>query len=346
MTNTKEEILQRMLEQVTDRLDKREGSVIYDTRAPAAYELSLAYEEMQRLYANTYARTADRQGLIECAAELGLQPYPATYAVRKGVFVPTGIDIPIGARFNYEKLNFAVTEKISDGEYMLTCETIGTVGNEGSGLLIPIEYIQGLETAELVDILVYGEEEKDTEAFRERYFESINSEERDGNIAQYKAWVSAFPGIGNAKIMPLWNGANTVKVSILDTENGIASDTLVEAFQEYLDPGSAGLGNGVAPIGAIVTVSTATQVPIDLTGTVILAEGYSNIEGVEEAVRKHLSSISYAKTTVSYMSLGAAIQDCPCIEDLSNFLLNGSTANLALGSEEIPVLQNLSLAVV
>lgn len=344
--NTKEEILQRMLDQMTDQVDKREGSVVWDTRASTAYEMSLAYEHMQKLYANTYARTADRQGLIECADELGLTPYPATYAVRKGVFTPSTVEIGIGTRFSYEQLNFAVTEKIADGEYRLICETIGTAGNEGSGLLIPIEYVQGLETATLADVLVYGEEEEDTEAFRERYFEAINNEDRDGNDAQYRKWAGEFPGIGNYKILPQWNGRNTVKVSILNSENGVASGELIADFQKYLDPGSTGLGNGAAPIGAIVTVSTATETPVDLSGAVVLADGYSEIEGVEEAVNAYLRSIAYAKKTVSYMSLGAVIQDCPCIEDLSSFLLNGSTQNITLGNEEIAVLSSLNLVVV
>lgn len=346
MTNTKEEILQRMLDQLADQLDKREGSVLHDTRAATAYEMSLAYEEMQKLYANTYARTADRQGLIECAGELGLSPYPATYAERKGIFTPASLEISIGARFSYEQLNFAVTEKIAGGEYRLICETIGTAGNEGSGLLIPIEYIQGLETATLADVIVYGEEEEETEAFRERYFEAINNEDRDGNVAQYQKWAGGFRGIGNYKILPLWNGKNTVKVSILNSENGIASDELIADFQGYLDPGSTGLGNGVAPIGAIVTVSTATTVPLDLTGNVTIAEGYDGITGVEEAVQDYLKGIAYEKGIVSYMSLGAAIQDCPCIEDLSNFRLNGTVENIALDAEEIAVLSNLSLVVV
>ena len=343
---TFEEILQRLIDNMPAGYDKREGSVVWDSRASTAYEMALAYEEAQKLYRHTYARTADREGLIQCCDEYGIVPFPATYAVRKGVFTPATLELEIGARFNHEELNFAITEKVADGEYLLQCETIGTAGNTGAGLLIPIEYINGLETATLTDVVIYGEEEEDTEALRTRYFETINNEARDGNIAQYEKWANEYPGIGNYKIFPLWNGKNTVKVSVLSTANGVASAQLVSDFQNYLDPDSKGLGNGVAPIGAVVTVSTATTVPLDLTGNIILAEGYAEMTGVEEMVREYLSNIAYKKSTVSYMSLGAVIQDCPCVEDLSNFLLNGSIGNVALGSEEIPVLNNLNLVVV
>ena len=343
---TFEEILQRLIDNMPAGYDKREGSVVWDSRASTAYEMVLAYEEAQRLYKNTYAHTADRQGLIECCEEYGIIPFPATYAVRKGVFTPAALELEIGARFNHEELNFAIIEKIADGEYLLQCETIGAAGNNGAGLLIPIDYINGLETATLTDVVIYGEEEEETEALRTRYFETINNEARDGNVAQYEKWANEYPGIGNHKVFPLWNGKNTVKVSILSTANGVASTQLVSDFQEYLDPDSKGLGNGVAPIGAVVTVSTATEVPLDLTGNITLAEGYAEMSGVEEMVREYLRSIAYEKNTVSYMSLGAVIQDCPCVEDLSNFLLNGTVGNVTLGSEEIPVLNNLNLVVV
>lgn len=343
---TFEEILQRALDRVPDSLDKREGSVIYDAIAPAAFELALAYEEMHKLHADTYARTATRQGLIDRAAEYGLTPLPATYAVRKGVFTPATLEIEIGTRFNFEELNFTVTEKIAAGEYQLTCETIGVAGNFGTGLLLPIEYVSGLETATLTDVIIYGENEEETETFRTRYFDTINSEARDGNVAQYQQWANEYPGIGNYKVLSLWNGKNTVKVSILNSENGVASDQLVSDFQRYLDPSSEGLGNGVAPIGAIVTVSTATEVPLTITGNVTLAAGYKNTADVEEMVKAYLRDIAYKKTVVPYMSLGAVVQDCPCVEILSDFKVNGGIANIALGAEHIAVLKSLDLAVV
>ena len=73
---TFEEIMERLLERVPDTFDKREGSVIWDALAPAAYELSLAYVEMLTLRKNTFAGTADREGLIECCKEIGITPNP------------------------------------------------------------------------------------------------------------------------------------------------------------------------------------------------------------------------------------------------------------------------------
>lgn len=338
---TKDEILQRMLDNVPDALDKREGSVIYDALAPVAYEMEQEYIAMEKMLANTYARTADRDGLILRAEEIGLVPFPATYAIRKGVFTPSTLEIAIGERFNYETLNFKVIEKISTGTYKLQCESIGAEGNLGAGMLLPINYVQGLETATLTDeVLIYGEDEESTEDFRKRYFDKINSEAQDGNVAQYKKWAAEYPGIGNAKVFPLWNGANTVKVSILNTENGLASSTLISDFQEYLDPGSTGLGNGVAPIGAIVTVSTATATNITVSGTITLADGYTEIEGLNEDIEKYFKSISYSKSVVSLIGIGSVILNNASVDNVSNLKINNGISDVTLGDEKIPVLYN------
>ena len=143
---TYEDILQRMLDRVPDSMDKREGSIIYDALAPAAVELQLMYIEFDIILQETFADTAPREYLIRRAAERGIIPIAATHAILKGEFTPSTLNIPIGARFSCGTLNYAVTEKISDGAYKLECETEGETGNAQFGQMIPIDYIVGLET--------------------------------------------------------------------------------------------------------------------------------------------------------------------------------------------------------
>lgn len=352
-----ETILKRMLDRVPDTFDKREGSVIYDALAPAAYELALAYEDMEQKRRNTFAGTADREGLIECGKEIGIEPMAATYAVRKGVFTPASLEIAIGERFNFEDLNFTVTEKLAAGEYAITCETVGAIGNYGTGRLIPINYIQGLETAMLVDdVLIYGEEEEGTEDFRQRYFDTLPTFTIDGNLAQYSKWCKTYPGIGRFKLFPRWNGKNTVKVSILSSENTLASQELISDFQEYLDPPQAainddtsaenypqgrGLGNGQAPIGAIVTVSTATEKAINLNAVLIFKEGYTAPIELEESIKDYLNGVNYSRDFVSYIGLGAIFQSNEAIENVVQLTLNGGQEDIPLEAEEIAVLGDL-----
>ena len=71
----------------------------------------------------------------------------------KGVFVPGSIDVA-GQRFNIGDMNYVVRGKIADGEYQVECETAGKAGNQFFGAMIPMEYIKGLQSAELTGILI------------------------------------------------------------------------------------------------------------------------------------------------------------------------------------------------
>lgn len=357
-----ENILQRMLDRVPNTFDKREGSMIYDALAPAARELANMYYAIDEHLRNTFAGTADREWLIKRCAEIGITPNPATYAVRKGVFTPATLEIQLGERFNLDDLNYVVIEKLDTaGEYALQCETEGEMGNFGVGALVPIQYIRGLESAELTgEILIYGEDEEETEALRQRYFETLPTMTLDGNVAQYSKWCREYEGIGNFKIFPEWNGKNTVKVSILSSENTKASQTLIDNFQTYLDPANApindtltdpeypqerGLGMGKAPIGAIVTVSTATEKVINVSAQVMLREGYTSVVGLEAELADYLNRLNYSRTTVSYVAISAVIQNNASIDVVLNVTVNGAKNNIELGEEEITKLGTVNVEV-
>ena len=141
-------------------------------------------------------------------------------------------------------------------------------------MIIPVDDIEGLESASITEVLIHGEDEEDTEAFRARYAEYVSQPSQDGNVNQYKVWAQEYSGVGRAQILPLWDGGNTVKVVITDSNFGVPSSTLVSNLQTYLDPGASGLGNGKAPIGSVVTVVGGTQLSISIAATVVYADGY------------------------------------------------------------------------
>lgn len=202
---TYETILERMLNRVPDKFDKREGSVIFDTHSPTAIELQILYIELERILNESYGDTASREFLIRRCREREIIPYEATNAVLKGEFTPTSIDVT-GKRFNIGSVNYIVTEKIADGEYQVQCETPGNIGNQRLGTMIPIDYIEGLETAELTEILIPGEDEEDTEALRNRYFNSFKEKAFGGNVQDYLTKTNAIPGVGSTKVTRVWNG--------------------------------------------------------------------------------------------------------------------------------------------
>ena len=58
-------LMERMLENVSDELDKREGSVIYDAIAPAALELANMYVALDVVMDEVFADTASYYYLIK-----------------------------------------------------------------------------------------------------------------------------------------------------------------------------------------------------------------------------------------------------------------------------------------
>ena len=202
---TYEVILERMLDRVSDQLDKRPSSLIYDTHSSTAIELQILYIELEYLIKNSYGDTAAREFLVMLCKDRGITPESATNAVLKGEFTPTDIDVT-GQRFNIGSLNYVVTEQTAPGQYQVMCETAGVIGNQYLGQMIPMEYIDGLETATLTEVLVPGEDEEETEALRQRYFDSFNEQAFGGNRAAYLEAVRKIDGVGDVKVTRVWNG--------------------------------------------------------------------------------------------------------------------------------------------
>lgn len=222
---THDNILRRMLNRVPDKLDKRPSSLIYDAHSAAAIELENIYIELEYLIRNSYGDTAARENLLLLAKDRGLEPEPATKAVLKGLFTPESIDVT-GKRFNIGDMNYVVLEQISPGAYKVQCENAGTDGNRYLTNMIPMEYIPGLKTAELTQILIPGEDEEDTESFRKRYFDSFNAQSFGGNQADYIAKVKAIDGVGAVKVERAWNEDIRPAKLIPDAEVQTWYDTL------------------------------------------------------------------------------------------------------------------------
>lgn len=344
---TYEVILQRMMSRVTSEhpnLDNREGSIIFNALAPAALELAILYTELENSRSESFVNTASREYILIGCSDMGMDitQFEETAGTHKGEF---NVEVPIGSRWNCELYNYKVTDFIGLNvdtnyyEYQMICETAGTAPNNQTGDLVAITDVpNGLIYAKVTECLIEGENETSDEAIKVAYYEYIKNTVADGNVNQYKRWCDEYAGVGNSKVFPLWNGDNTVKVSILSVSNRAASDELVAEFQEYIDPNITGMGDGVAPIGAFVTVSTATEIPINITATVTMKDGYTDTSKINTELSNYFSRLAYTTTKVSYMSVGAIILAVDGVETINNLTINGGSVDITLGGEEIPVL--------
>lgn len=273
-----------MLNRVPAEMDKSEGSLIYDALAPAAAEISQMYLELDAILRETFADTASINYLARRAAEHGVERLSATKAVFQARLVSADM-VPIGTRFRGRELTYAVVSAPRFTFYYdLECETAGTEGNQFSGEIVPIDYLPGLQSAELEYLTVPARDAETLEELRERFFQTVQTSAYGGSIADYKRMTKAIPDavVAACKVTPHWNGGGTVKVTILDGAYRAAGATLVGHVQRALDPEPQGEGRGLAPIGHTVTVESAVEEAITVYATLTLETGWK-WEQIEDA---------------------------------------------------------------
>ena len=322
----------------------------------------LSLDQVQR---QAFIQTAVGSSLDMLAVIGGLTRYPASAAVRLGIF---NTAVPLGSRFSIistSPINYVVTaETDTANQYQLTAETPGTIGNDYSGAILPITTIPGLTSAQLTDILIPGDDEETDDELRQRLITALNERPFGGNIASYRSFILGLDGVGAVQIYPTWNGGGTVKCSVLGADYLPASSELVESVQNEIDPPpNQGLGIGMAPIGAKVTVVSPTSVTVNVSATLTLAAG-TEIgqvqQAVEDAVEAYLltvrqewgtpigaTGLDYA-ANVYVSRVVSAIVNVTGVVNATGVQLNGGTVDLKLTenstTQQVPVMGTVTLS--
>ncbi|PPQ49136.1 baseplate J protein [Paenibacillus peoriae] len=350
---TEEVILERLLARIPDTVDKREGSVIYDALAPAANELAQMYVELDTNISLVFPNADNEEYLDSAVVWSGIVRKAATKAHWRGKFYDNQgalMDVPIGSRYSIEDLNYVVLSKLGVGQFAVECETAGVIGNQFSGSLLPIDFINGLARAELVDLLVSGEDTETGEALFDRYQDKVTKPITSANKNQYVVWAREVSGVGDAKTFPLWNGPGTVKVVVLDNNKRAPSAAVVQAVQTYIDPTQDGHGEGAAPIGPVVTVVGAGEVPINVSVRVQLARDATPEdvkEQLEASISKYLEGLAFndTDTLVRITRIANFILDVPPVIDYFDLTINGVTSNIQVPLDSVAVLGTVDVHV-
>ena len=257
------------------------------------------------------------------------------------------MDVPIGTRFSGDSLNYIVTEKLATGQFRLVCETAGAAGNQYQGNLFPIDYVEGLGAARLADILINGEDEESDADLYSRYLESLESQAYGGNKADYKTKVELLQGVGKIKVVPVWNGGGTVKIIFVDSDWGIPSEDLVNSVQTAVDPvQNQGVGDGIAPIGHVVTVEGVVGTTVNVSFALTFATSYTweSVEAeVQKAIQEYFAELAkewadQEVLIVRVSQIETKVLAVDGIIDVTGTTINGTTQNISLASNAIPVL--------
>jgi uncharacterized phage protein gp47/JayE len=330
---TYENILQGMLNRVPDDIDKREGSVIYDALAPAAYFLADQYFQLGNFVDLVLPDTALGEYLDRTVSAYGIARKPATAAVRKMI---TSGAVEIGTRWGINSLVYMVNKALTETEYAVICETNGTIGNQYSGEMQALSTVSGI-TATLGDIITAGTDEENDDAMRARFYEKVRLPATSGNAYHYQQWALEVPGVGAAKVIPLGDGPGTVTILVVDSDKAV-SPTLPGKVAEYIET--------VRPIGATVSVLSPDVLEINIAANVQL-DGSESLEQAKQVFKTELTdflkNLTFSGKRVSYAKIGNVLLDVPGVSDFDMFTINGVIGNIAVGDRQVPVVGTISL---
>ena len=355
---TRSRIEKDMLDQVDPSLDTRQGSMIQTALGPVAWYLEGLYMTLSQIQQNSNPDTAVGEALELLTAARNINRTQARAAVRQGTF---NVEIPAGSQFKTingaDSLVFTSGSLISSSAgsyvYQLTCNTPGSAGNSYTGALLPVTAIAGLTSATIGTVITAGTDEETDDSLRSRYFLSFDTPAFGGNISAYRQTILAMDGVGAVQVYPAWNGGGTVLCSILGDDSKPALPATVQEVQNYIcppeDDGSAPSPNGygMAPIGAAVTITTGTELTLDITCDIEFAESVQNgvetyQQEIEQKIQEYIDqvnsdwgnplisqSVSYP-LTVYISRITYAILQISAIVNVANVKINGSAADIHL----------------
>lgn len=315
---TYETLVKRALSRVSPTLDRREGSMVFNGVAPSMAELAQLYIGLDFVFRATYLLTAPREYLIRRAADRGMAPYPATAAVYRAEF---NMDVPEGTRFSCEDVNFIVTGRMNPEDdtpaglsHRVTCETAGSAANHYAGRLIPVEYVDGLTRAELVELLIPGGDGEETERFRQRVLDSFQSRTFGGNQADYREKALALPGVGAVKVHPVWNGDIRPAALIPDE----AAAAWYRASVDALEPAAAAWLTAVytAASQKLLTVGGAVRLVIMASG------GAAPAETLLEEIQTRMDPVANAGEGLGLAPIGHVVHVTGVTREPVNVTLN------------------------
>lgn len=351
--NDAETIHARMMDALPEDIDDMPGGFPYDFTMPAAIEKA---ELIQYHMVNTlqlmfpmwaWGSWLDGHAMM---AGIARRPPGKAYGVLE-VSGSAGTVLPAGVVFSTESVDAEAKEYVSirkntigeDGTAEVEIEAVeaGSASNVMAGMIniiaSPVKGITGVVNPEPI---TGGTEAEDDESLRARIMEAFTSggESFVGNVSDYQRWAKEVTGVGDAAVLPEWNGPGTVKVIVTDMNGEPANERIINAVYAHIVSPEKPLER-LAPIGAAVTVDAPEQKQISYAVTVMLKEGY-DAEAVKESFEKELKryyQIAKEEGAVMYHHAASFLYHTEGIRDFSDLMINGGTGNILLDALSYPV---------
>ncbi|KEI18197.1 baseplate J/gp47 family protein [Clostridium haemolyticum] len=345
------DILNRMLSYLETDVYKCEGTLIHDALAPAAYELEDTREDLDDCLDAVFAKTALENGYSE---ELELR------CEEHGVFRKLGEHATTNVTFYGAK-----GTKIEEGTLIQTSLGVifkttkeDTIKDNGTTIIpviameegtkynvkakeinqLPIQLI-GISKIENLNNVENGRDTETDEQLYNRLILKVRTPATSGNKNEYKLWAMETSGVGNAIVIPRWQGRGTVKVVIVDSNGKAPSNEIINNVKKHIEE--------VRPIGADVTVSGITEIGLNISIKVIANK--SDLEEIKKDIQTniqdYLKNISLNTDTVRYNRIVNCVLNVGKVTDFTELKINSNTKDIKLEKDSIAILKNIEVVV-
>lgn len=359
----------RMMEALPKDIDNTEGGFAWDMTRPAAVEKADAMTLLNEIVQIFFPEWSYDIYLDSIAATVGLTRKSATAAEADltvtgtaGTIIPVDYLFATAATAISENLEYAVTEEATIGEdgtatVHVKCTQAGTTGNVPSNSIVLMDSpMTGIETFTNEAAATGGTEAEKDDDLRERIKQRDQQGESSfvGNDADYKRWAQEVDGVGSVIVIPEWEGpgTGTVKLIVMDAAGAPASATIREnVYNHIISPDDP--DERLAPIGAILTVETATLLIIEIEATVTLAADTEMedvktefTEALAEYCEKAKAEGADSATGIGYIRytrIGGILSGITGIVDYADLKLNGGTSNIEIEASEYALTGTITL---
>ena len=336
---TKDVIESRMAQTLHTITEKEqstmEGTFARDLIDANAVEFESSYAEMAMLRDAAFAETSwgdyltlraaefgvDRKKAVKAKGEVTVTGMAGAYIIRSSLFQTKD-----GQRF-YTLESATIPADAAEVTIPVEAADAGASGNVAEGTITEIPYsIPNISAVVNHKKCTDGADEETDDALLARLLFRVRQPITSGNANHYRDWAMSVDGVGNCKVIPLWQGNGTVKVIIVTAENESASAELIQEVYDYIE--------SQRPIGATVTVVSPAPLSIDLTADVY---GTASPDAVKAALTAYLKQTGFTLSYVSLAQMGKLLLSISGITDYKDLKLNGKAANVELTNEQIPV---------
>jgi len=339
------------LDALPNTYDKSEGTVIVDFATANALANEMFFILLENIKTSLDYRVATGEDLTSLSVNFGIYRKLATYSkgyiTFKGV---SGTSIPLGFtvasdKEEYKTTNIGLIGATGTVDILVTCKHEGSIGNAPVNSIknIPISLV-GLDTVNNNTAFSDGANVESDIDLRERVDYSLRYPATSGNKNHYFLWTMEVAGVGGARIIVKPSGAGSMKVAIVDNQNGTAQQPLIDAVKENI------LNKRPSTSGTLEVVSaTPKDINVSVTGvTIDSSAGRSEAEVLADIIKNvtdYINLFSLEATEVPYVGIVKEVILTSGVANYTGLTLNGANVSIPITGIEIPRAKTITATV-